>query len=275
MNRISAPRFSYLSDLFTEQKLRNLGSKFDGTKKPIETLEITRWSVFIYWPLFKPYSLWPFEKNVFPKHPKIFGSHLMVHKITPPKNMEKSLKINGWNLFWNGPFFAGTSEFSGVYLHFVSCSFCVCFFIQPFDPDANPRHVPWTMEHPKNVPFPVRSFEPKINLKKQSSKFASSTHSSLLQWRRDNSSCHLEGSPFFFDLLLNRGIRWPQSAPDLHGFENRQEITVSSCFVCERSNQLVWCLSRTKSGDLIDPDRYSWYVYIYIKFIIQVATLEN
>ena len=123
----------------------------------------------------------------------------MVHKITPPKNMEKSLKINGWNLFWNGPFFAGTSEFSGVYLHFVSCSFCVCvcFFIQPFDPDANPRHVPWTMEHPKNVPFPFHSFEPKINLKKQSSKFASSTHSSLLQWRRDNSSCHLEGSPFF------------------------------------------------------------------------------
>ena len=71
------------------------------------------------------------------------------------------------------------------------------------------------------------------------------------------------GIPFFFDLLLNRGIRWPQSARDLHGFENRQEITVSSCFVCERRNQLVWCLSRTNSGDLIDPDRYSWYIYIY------------
>lgn len=186
----------------------------------------------------------------------------MVHKITPPKN--KKISENQWlESFLKWSLLCGDIWiFRGV-SHFVSCSFCVCFFIQPFDPDANPRHVPWTMEHPKNVPFPFRSFEPKLNLKKQSSKFASSTHSSLLQWRRDNSSCHLEGSPFFFDLLLNRGIRWPQSAPDLHGFENRQEITVSSCFVCERSNQLVWCLSRTKSGDLIDPDRYSWYIYIY------------
>lgn len=39
-------KIQLMSDLFTE---KNLGSKkIDGTKKPIETLEITRWSVFFY-----------------------------------------------------------------------------------------------------------------------------------------------------------------------------------------------------------------------------------
>ena len=102
--------------------------------------------------------------------------------------------------------FLGTSEFSGVYLHFLCCVVCV-FCIQPLWPRFESSSC--TMNHgaPKKCPFPFLFVRTKINTLNQ--QYHQNSHHTFVAVAVVATRQLILPSRgiLFFDLLLNRGLR--------------------------------------------------------------------